>query len=132
MVTRLKRGRKKATDDSQPTPTAMAEAQAMSEAHPTTEMAPTDTTGHGVPTDAGHASSQPTTQTAVARRPTYQEAATYTPPDGADDFQLPGRHVPAEPPPSAEPETGKGGLLNRVLLFSGEQTPEERDRVAAQ
>ncbi len=122
MVTLLKRGRKKAEAeaDAQPMPQAMADAQAASE-EARTETA----TGNGAGTAHG-------AETPVTRTPTYQEAATYTPPDGADDFQLPGRHVPAEPPPSAEPSTGKGGLLNRVLLFSGEQTPEERDRIAAQ
>ncbi len=106
-------------------PLAMADAQAAS------EVARTDATDHGP--DTGTATSGTgAAQTPVARTAAYQEAATYTPPDGADDFQLQGRHVPAEPPPSPEPSTGKGGLLNRVLLFSGEQTPEERDRIAAQ
>jgi len=122
MVTLLKRGRKKAEGDnsSQPMPEAQAMPEAAADAHPTTQTAPTDT---------GPA---PTTQMAAAPRPVYQEAATYTPPDGAEDFQLPGRHVPAEPPPSRDPETAKGGLFNRVLLFSGEQTAAERDRVAAE
>ena len=122
MVTLLKRGKKKAEAeaDAQPMPQAMADAQAASE-----EARTESATGNGAGTGQG-------AESPVARTPTYQEAATYTPPDGADDFQLPGRHVPAEPPPSAEPGTGKGGLLNRVLLFTGEQTPEERDRVAAQ
>ena len=122
MVTLLKRGKKKAEAeaDGQPMPQAMADAQAASE-----EARTESATGNGAGTGQG-------AESPVARTPTYQEAATYTPPDGADDFQLPGRHVPAEPPPSAEPGTGKGGLLNRVLLFTGEQTPEERDRVAAQ
>ena len=62
----------------------------------------------------------------------YDAGATYAPPDGADDFQLPSRHNPAEPPPSAEPPAPKGGLLHRVLLFSGETKPEERDRVKKQ
>ena len=128
MVTLLKRGKKKAEAeaDAQPMPQAMADAQAASE-EARTETA----TGNGAETGAA-TSDMGAAQTPVARRPTYQEAATYTPPEGADDFQLPGRHVPAEPPPSAEPSTGKGGLLNRVLLFTGEQTPEERDRIAAQ
>ena len=133
MVTLLKRGKKKAEAeaDAQPMPQAMADAQAASEVA-RTETA-TDSgadTAHGAE-DAGGSSGigEPRTP---ARRATYQEAATYTPPDGADDFQMPGRHVPAEPPASPEPSTGQGGLLNRVLLFSGEQTPEERDRIAAQ
>jgi hypothetical protein len=60
----------------------------------------------------------------------YDVGATYSPPSGADDFQLPERHIPAEPPPSREGPAPKGGLLERVLLFSGETTPAERDRVA--
>ena len=107
--------------------------EAVAKAHPTTQMAPTDTSaGNGASGDNEHADTPQTTQTTMARTPDYQEAATYTPPDGADDFQLAGRHVPAEPPPSRDADTGKGGLLNRVLLFSGEQTPEERDRIAAE
>jgi hypothetical protein len=62
----------------------------------------------------------------------YDVGATYEPPRGAGDFQLPNRHIAAEPPPSAEPASGPPGLLQRVLMFTGEQTPEERDRVAAQ
>ena len=128
MVTLLKRGRKKAEADAdaQPMPQAMADAQAAS------EEARTETTDNGDDTPRDTGPGMGAAQRPAARTATYQEAATYTPPDGADDFQLPGRHVPAEPPPSAEPGTGKGGLLNRVLLFSGEQTPEERDRIAAQ
>ena len=61
----------------------------------------------------------------------YDVGANYTPPQGAGDFQLPDRYIPAEPPPSAEPPAPKGGgLLNRVLMFTGEQTAAERDRIA--
>jgi hypothetical protein len=60
----------------------------------------------------------------------YDVGAEYAPPSGAEDFQLPDRYIPAEPPPSREPPAPKGGLLERVLLFSGEMTPEERDRIA--
>lgn len=61
----------------------------------------------------------------------YDVGADYSPPSGAGDFQLPDRYIPAEPPPSREPPAPKGGgLLNRVLMFTGEQTPEERDRIA--
>lgn len=61
----------------------------------------------------------------------YDVGADYTPPEGAGDFQLPNRYIPAEPPPSAEPPAPKGGgLLNRVLMFTGEQTAAERDRIA--
>jgi hypothetical protein len=62
----------------------------------------------------------------------YDVGATYQPPSGAGDFQLPPRHIAAEPPPSPEPATGPPGLLQRVLMFTGEQTPAERDRIAAQ
>ncbi len=62
----------------------------------------------------------------------YDVGASYAPPGGADDFQLPNRHIPAEPPPSREGPAPKGGLLQRVLLFSGETTAQERDRVAAE
>jgi hypothetical protein len=61
----------------------------------------------------------------------YDVGADYAPPSGADDFQLPDRYIPSEPPPSAEPPAPRGGgLLNRVLMFTGEQTAAERDRVA--
>jgi hypothetical protein len=63
----------------------------------------------------------------------YDVGATYAPPSGAGDFQLPGRYIPAEPPPSREPPAPpSGGLLSRVLLFTGETTAAERDRVAAE
>lgn len=62
----------------------------------------------------------------------YDVGATYAPPGGAEDFQLPSRHIPAEPPPSAEPPAGPAGLLQRVLMFSGETTAQERDRIAAE
>ncbi len=62
----------------------------------------------------------------------YDQGATYAPPGGADDFQPRRRHIAAEPPPSPEPPAGPAGLLQRVLMFSGETTAQERDRVAAQ
>ena len=62
----------------------------------------------------------------------YDVGASYAPPGGADDFQLPSRHIPAEPPPSPEPPAGPPGLLQRVLMFSGETTAQERDRIAAE
>ena len=124
MATLIKRGRKKA-DDSVGAP--MPETAA---AEPATEVQPP------APAPAE------TTQMPAAERnqverhydapPKYQAAADYTPPSGADDFQLPERYIPAEPPPSREPPAAKGGLLNRVLLFSGETTAEERDRIAAE
>jgi len=62
----------------------------------------------------------------------YDVGASYAPPSGAEDFQLPSRHIPAEPPPSPEPPSGPAGLLQRVLMFSGETTAQERDRIAAE
>jgi hypothetical protein len=62
----------------------------------------------------------------------YDVGASYAPPGGAEDFQLPSRHIPAEPPPSPEPPAGPAGLLQRVLMFSGETTAQERDRIAAE
>ena len=123
MATLIKKGRKQGADNSVGAP--MPE---MATSEPPTEVQP--------PAPA------PTTQMPAAERtqvqrdydppPTYQAAADYTPPRGADDFQLPERYIPAEPPPSREPPAPRGGLLQRVLLFSGEQTPEERDRIAAE
>lgn len=131
MVSLRKKSRKKGEGDNGSEPMSQSEQmpETVGEAHSTTEMAPTGTSaGNGASADNGQSETPQTT----ARTPSYQEAPTYTPPDGADDFQLPGRHVPAEPPRSRDPDTGKGGLLSRVLLFSGEQTPEERDRIAAE
>jgi len=63
----------------------------------------------------------------------YDVGSDYSPPQGAGDFQLPQRYIPAEPPPSQEPPAPpSSGLLSRVLLFSGETTAAERDRIAAQ
>lgn len=70
---------------------------------------------------------------APARRyaaPTYDPNATYTPPSGASDFQLPARFYPAEPAPLPEPNTGSGSIIERALLFSGEQSAADRDRQA--
>ena len=123
MATLLKRGRKKGTDDSVGAP--MPEAVA---SEPTTEVQePAPAT-----TEMPAAASQTQVQRDYDPPAKYQAAADYVPPTGADDFQLPERYIPAEPPPSREPPAAKGGLLNRVLLFTGEQTPEERDRIAAE
>lgn len=119
MPTLIKKGRKKETDNSvgAPMPEAIA-AEAPPAPAPTTEMP---------------AASEPTqVERDYDPPPKYQAAADYVPPTGAEDFQLPERYIPAEPPPSREPPAPKGGLLQRVLLFSGEQTPEERDRIAAE
>ena len=122
MATLIKRGRKKkAAAEDQPMPQPEAP-------HSATDVEAADM----APADHGPATAPPTAQMQMVRTPTYQEAATYVPPDGAGDFQLPGRHIPAEPPPSRAPETGKGNLFNRVLLFTGEQKAAERDRIAAE
>jgi len=119
MPTLIKRGRKKGEENGSAAPMPEAATPETATQEPATEVPP--------PAQA--------TQMAVERQPpasTYRPPAEYTPPDGAEDFQLPERHVPAEPPPSREPPAAKGGLLNRVLLFTGEQTPAERDRIAAE
>ena len=127
MATLLNRRLKKGTDNSVGAPMAdapMPEQSAEVEPQAQAPAAAAETTPMAAPQQ----------QTQVQRDydppPTYQPAADYTPPSGADDFQLPERYVPAEPPPSREPPAPKGGLLNRVLLFSGEMTPAERDRIA--
>jgi len=122
MATLIKKGRKKADNGvGAPMPEAATSG-------PATEVQP--------PAPAETTQMPAAERTQVERDydapPKYQTAADYTPPTGADDFQLPERYIPAEPPPSREPPAAKGGLLQRVLLFSGEQTPEERDRIAAE
>ena len=132
MATLIKKGRKGAAAV-QSAPEVPAEQTTSMElvttAEPHEAQAP-------APSDAGISYSMPPTGANLPRSygttSGYDFGATYAPPDGADDFQLPSRHIAAEPPPSAEPSTGRGGLFQRVLLFTGEQTPEERDRVAAQ
>jgi len=135
MVSLLKTGRKKKKDsasaqESSPAPQAQATTQMESPAEALErDMAPAS--DHAI-ADA-HAPDRSPATVPTRVQPLLQSGpTTYTPPDGADDFQLPARHIAAEPPPSADPATGSGGLFKRVLLFSGEQTPEERDRVAAQ
>lgn len=128
MATLIKKGRKSTTAQPAPEPVEQATSTDM-----VSTAEPAETEG---PAPAGVPYSAPTP--ALPNMPRsygtmtgYDEGATYSPPDGADDFQLPERYIPAEPPPSREPPAPKGGgLLNRVLLFSGEMTPEERDRIA--
>ncbi|HVL06298.1 MAG TPA: hypothetical protein VM388_09925 [Acidimicrobiales bacterium] len=122
MATLIKKGRKKGTDDSvgAPMPEAAA-AEPTTDAQPPAETTPMPVTAERTQVEKDY-----------GPPPTYQAAADYTPPTGAEDFQLPERHIPAEPPPSREPPAAKGGLLSRVLMFTGEQTPEERDRIAAE
>jgi len=126
MVSILKKGRKKKAE-AEPTPAPMAQPPT----GPEQAHAPADQeTPHHAVVD------QPVPDaTAAAPAPSapaqlHAPAAGYTPPDGADDFQLPARYHPAEPAPSREP-TRSGSLLSRALLDSGESTAAERDRVAA-
>ncbi|MDX6410380.1 MAG: hypothetical protein QOE13_3451 [Gaiellaceae bacterium] len=130
MATLIKKGRKSPAAKSAPEPAeettsmevvAVADPEAQDDA----------------PAQAGIAYSPPTPPGANMPRSYgttsgYDVGATYAPPGGADDFQLPVRHYPSEPPPSPEPPAGPAGLLQRVLLFSGETTAQERDRIAAQ
>jgi hypothetical protein len=118
VVTLLKKGRKR-KDQAESPPVAVADAPAATEV-----MSAEPSTSNPNPAPAAPAA------TASAPQPSYQQAADYTPPEGAQDFQLPARHVPAEPPPLRDPGTGAGGLLHRALLFTGEQSAEERDRQA--
>jgi hypothetical protein len=112
--TLLKKGRKAQGHDDAATPMPAPEA----EAAPTTEMqAPP-------PAEAPAPRRQPA--------PRAQDLSTYTPPDGADDFQLPPRIVVSEPPRSPEPPRASGSLLNRILGEPGETTAQERDRIAAE
>lgn len=125
MATLIKKGRKKGAADQGSTSTEMVAVNEQLESE-----AP-------APASAGMNYSPPTPPTVNMPRSYgttsgYDVGATYAPPDGADDFQMPSRHIAAEPPPSPEPDTGKGGLFKRVLLFSGESTAQERDRVAAE
>lgn len=121
MASLLKKGRKGSKAAAEAPAVTAAEMAAPapapeSQSHaPTAEMAPAPT---------------PVAEPGAPVPQPYDAAAAYTPPVGAADFQLPERHIPAEPPPSREPPVAGGGLLNRVLLFSGETTAAERDRIA--
>jgi len=133
MATLIKKGRKASTSAPSPsTEVAMVEPEPQAEEATSMGMAVVGETN-----DVGMTYSPPTPPSANMPRSYgqmsgYDVGATYSPPSGAGDFQLPGRYIPAEPPPSPEPSTGKGGLLSRVLLFTGENTAAERDRVAAE
>jgi hypothetical protein len=116
MATLIKKGRKKGGD----------EAAAAAEAPSSTDMVAVA----GPSPEAPPAPPAPTQRT-YGTAPTHDAGATYAPPDGASDFQLPARHMPAEPAPLPPPDTGSGSLVQRVLLFSGETTAAERDRQAA-
>jgi hypothetical protein len=154
MATLLKKGRKKGADNSvgapMPEATEAADAAETAEAAtpppavhtPSTDVVdtrkpprppgpPVDTTPFiSYPPDNYEGPVPANFPRSYGNATPYDVGATYAPPSGAEDFQLPDRYIPAEPPPSREPPAPKGGLLNRVLLFSGEMTPEERDRVA--
>jgi len=131
MVSILKKGRKKKAA-AEPTPAPMPQPHAPSD--PPHAMADQSAPNHTVVEQPASAPSHTAVDQPMASPPApisrYEAQAGYTPPDGADDFQLPTRHVPAEPAPSREP-TRSGSLLSRALLDSGEQTADERDRVAA-
>lgn len=153
MATLIKKGRKKETDNSvgAPMPEAMAEPVAEAEAEPAPPAVHVPSTAvvdtrkppkpPGPPVDTTPFIAYPASDNYDGPVPAnfprsygnatpYDVGAEYAPPGGADDFQLPNRYIPAEPPPSSEGPAPKGGLLQRVLLFSGETKPEERDRVA--
>ncbi|HEX3623067.1 MAG TPA: hypothetical protein VHT97_12200 [Acidimicrobiales bacterium] len=119
MATLIKKGRKK--------PAAEAAAPE------TAAEAPASTDVVAVGGTEAQSTSEPAPQRGTVRyaKPTYDAAATYTPPEGAGDFQLPQRYLPAEPAPLPPPDTGSGSLLQRALMFTGEQTAAERDRQAA-
>ena len=125
MATLIKKGRKKAADDSVGAP--MPEAATNEPPTAVQPPAPAETIQRPAP-----AAERTQVERDYDPPPKYQAAAEYVPPTGAHDFQLPERYIPAEPPPSREGPAPKGGLLQRVLLFSGEVTPEERDRIAAE
>jgi hypothetical protein len=132
MATLIKKGRKSAA--AQPAPEPVAEETTSMEMVAMAESPEADAPAQG---GGGIAYSPPTPPTANMPRSYgqtsgYDVGATYAPPGGAEDFQLPSRHIAAEPPPSRQPGTGTGGLLQRVLLFSGETTAAERDRIAAE
>jgi hypothetical protein len=155
MATLIKKGRKKGTDQSvgEPMPEAAQEHQTevMEASEPPPAEAHTPSTAvvstrkppqpPGPPVDTTPFISYPPEDTYGGPVPAnfprsygnatpYDVGATYAPPSGADDFQLPDRYIPSEPPPSQEGPAPKGGLLNRVLMFTGETTPADRDRVA--
>ena len=128
MATLIKKGRK-STAESAPEPVDQTTSMEMVS---TAERAEAE-----APAQSGMAYSPPTPALPNMSRSYgttsgYDVGATYAPPSGADDFQLPPRHIPAEPPPSPEPPAGPAGLLQRVLMFSGETTAQERDRIAAE
>src|SRR5215213_2216706 len=125
MATLIKKGRKGPGPQAEPTPeeTTSMEMVSMAESPAVQESAPDET---------GMIYSQPTAPLpnmprSYGQMSGYDQGATYAPPGGAEDFQPRQRHIAAEPPPSAPPPAGPSGLLQRVLMFSGESTAQERD-----
>ena len=93
-----------------------------------TEREPMEAEAHAAP--AQQEALEPQQQPMMRRQPPPgpTETPTYELP-GTVDFDPPISYEPApKPPPSPR---SSGSLLNRVLGDPGEQTPEERDRVAA-
>jgi hypothetical protein len=131
MASLIKKGRKSAATQSAPEPAAeeTTSMELVTTAPPPEEEAPAPSAGmsYSPPTRP-----MPNMPRSYGQTSGYDVGASYAPPEGAEDFQLPSRHIAAEPPPSPEPATGKGGLLQRVLMFSGETTAQERDRIAAE
>ncbi|MGI8806549.1 MAG: hypothetical protein ACR2KK_01600 [Acidimicrobiales bacterium] len=128
MVTLIKKGRKKANAEPVAEETTSTEMVAVADPHAEDAAGPGRAAMNYSPPTPGGANMPRSYGTTSG----YDVGASYAPPDGADDFQLPARHIAAEPPPSPEPDTGRGGLLSRVLLFTGEKTAAERDRAAAE
>ena len=129
MATLIKKGRKSTKAGSAPEPAEQTTSMEMvSTAEPAEVEAPAPAgIAYSAPTPAA-----PNMARSYGTMTGHDVGATYAPPGGADDFQLPSRHIPAEPPPSPEPPAGPAGLLQRVLMFSGETTAQERDRIAAE
>ena len=144
MATLIKKGRKKGADNSVGAPMPEAAApEPVAEAEPAPPAVHTPSTAvvdtrkppqpPGPPVDTTPFISYPPSDydgpvpanfpRSYGNATPYDVGAKYAPPGGADDFQLPNRYIPAEPPPSPEGPAPKGGLLQRVLLFSGEPSP---------
>ena len=152
MATLIKKGRKGDADtpapEPMPAPTQVMEAAPPAESHghstalvdtrkpPQPPGPPVDTTPWlsyaADPGDTYAGPLPPNFPRSYGSATPYDVGATYAPPSGAGDFQLPKRFIPAEPPASPEPSVGPPGLLQRVLMFTGETTAAERDQVAQQ
>ncbi len=129
MATLIKKGRRGGAAESVPAEEATSmEMVSMAEPHGALASEPVDVGMIYSPPTAP----LPNMPRSYGQTSGYDAGASYAPPGGAQDFQLPTRHYPAEPPRSPEPASGPAGLFQRVLLFSNETTAQERDRVAAQ